>query len=155
VKGPCPDPEQLFVDLATGAPAAREHLEACADCAALVELHRQLEKDLHRLSDPLPPPDFVHQVMARVQAQPVAPARELLAFGGILAATLAALLALVLFDSATAGAWGTRVASWAVGGRDLAEAAALPVTVAAVMILAMMLVAARRLLAPPASRVRT
>jgi hypothetical protein len=37
---------------------------------ALLEEHRQLEKDLLRLADPLPPPDFVHAVMRKVAAAP-------------------------------------------------------------------------------------
>ena len=37
---------------------------------ALLEEHRQLEKDLLRLADPLPPADFVHRVMQRVAAAP-------------------------------------------------------------------------------------
>jgi hypothetical protein len=37
---------------------------------ALLEEHRQLEKDLLRLADPLPPPDFVHRVMQKVAAAP-------------------------------------------------------------------------------------
>ncbi|MBL8958143.1 MAG: hypothetical protein JNK82_45645 [Myxococcaceae bacterium] len=36
----------------------------------LLEEHRQLEKDLLRLADPLPPADFVHQVMQKVAAAP-------------------------------------------------------------------------------------
>lgn len=41
--------------------------------AQLLEEHRQLEKDLLRLADPLPPPDFVHQVMAKVATAPARP----------------------------------------------------------------------------------
>jgi len=41
--------------------------------ALLLEEHRQLEKDLLRIADPLPPADFVNGVMARVAAQPVRP----------------------------------------------------------------------------------
>ena len=39
----------------------------------LLEEHRQLEKDLLRLADPMPPPDFVHKVMARVAVAPARP----------------------------------------------------------------------------------
>ncbi len=50
--------------------------------AALLEEHRLLEHDLSRLSDPLPPPDFLAQVMARVDAEPArAPSRAELASG--------------------------------------------------------------------------
>ena len=36
----------------------------------LIEEHRQLEKDLLRLVDPLPPHDFVQSVMKKVAATP-------------------------------------------------------------------------------------
>ena len=39
----------------------------------LLEEHRQLEKDLLRLADPLPPPDFLAKVMTRVAAAPARP----------------------------------------------------------------------------------
>jgi hypothetical protein len=38
--------------------------------SALREAHRQLEKDLLRLADPLPPTHFLSSVMARVEAEP-------------------------------------------------------------------------------------
>lgn len=44
------------------------HVETCADCAEAAETHRQLEKGLFRLVDPLPPPSLVSRVMARVDA---------------------------------------------------------------------------------------
>ena len=162
---PCPDAEALFVGLAEEAPEARAHLAECDACAALVEEHRQLEIDLLRLSDPLPPPDFVHQVMARVEAQPVPAGREWLSFAGIVAAALAGVVVLVGSDAATAGAWGQRVAEWAGGARVLFEAAgeaafvvwetaALPVTVAAAVTLMVLAVAARRFWTPVSRRVR-
>jgi hypothetical protein len=60
--------------------------------AQLLEEHRQLEKDLLRLADPMPPPDFVHAVMAKVATAPArAPARsEILLASAIVAAALAA-----------------------------------------------------------------
>src|SRR6478672_7907016 len=59
----------------------------------LLEEHRQLEKDLLRLADPLPPPDFVHQVMRKVATAPApAPApRDI------------ALAALIMVSAVTAG----------------------------------------------------
>ena len=66
----CPDLEVLFIELEAGHGPALEHAEGCPLCAAVLEEHRQLEKDLFRLADPLPPPDLVHQVMARVAASP-------------------------------------------------------------------------------------
>ena len=38
--------------------------------AQLLEEHRQLEKDLLRLADPLPPADFLQGVMKKVRAAP-------------------------------------------------------------------------------------
>ncbi len=59
---PCPQPELLFL------PEGAEHLASCDACRALAEMHRQMEKDLFRIQDPLPPADFVASVMARVEA---------------------------------------------------------------------------------------
>lgn len=53
--------QSLFDGLSTD-PAERE---------ALVEAHRLLEHDLSRLADPMPPPDFLQNVMAKVQTAPV------------------------------------------------------------------------------------
>jgi hypothetical protein len=64
--------------------------------AALLEEHRQLEKDLLRLADPLPPADFVHRVMQKVATAPApAPAAKDIALAvvitvGAMAAGLAA-----------------------------------------------------------------
>ena len=44
-----------------------------AERATLLEEHRQLEKDLLRLADPLPPPDFLANVMNRVAEAPARP----------------------------------------------------------------------------------
>lgn len=76
--------------------------------AQLLEEHRQLEKDLLRLADPLPPLDFVAQVMRKVEAAPAqAPARaEGLWALGILAGALALAAAAFL----AAGGSGTEVA---------------------------------------------
>lgn len=60
--------------------------------ARLLEEHRQLEKDLLRLQDPLPPPEFLQQVMAKIRTAP-APAlsrSDVMVFVGILSAGLAA-----------------------------------------------------------------
>ncbi len=60
--------------------------------ARLLEEHRQLEKDLLRLQDPLPPHDFVQQVMAKIRTAP-APAlsrSDVMVFVGILGAGIAA-----------------------------------------------------------------
>ena len=52
-----------YIDEISSTPEERE---------LLLEAHRQLEKDLLRLADPLPPFDFVEQVMARVAVAPAA-----------------------------------------------------------------------------------
>lgn len=72
--------------------------------AQLLEEHRQLEKDLLRLADPLPPPDFVHKVMAKVATAPArAPAKgEVLLAAAIVGAALAA----SVFAFGTAGEFG-------------------------------------------------
>src|SRR5258706_10475493 len=72
---------------------------------ALLEEHRQLEKDLLRLADPLPPPDFVHQVMQKVAAAPApTPAPRDIALAAFI--TLSAFAAgLFAFASHGAG-WG-------------------------------------------------
>src|SRR5437870_13897110 len=60
---------------------------------ALLEEHRQLEKDLLRLADPLPPADFVHRVMQKVATAPApAPAPKDIA-----------LAALIMVSALTAG----------------------------------------------------
>ena len=56
----CPDLEVLFGEMAEGSGPALEHAGTCHLCQAVIEEHRQLEKDLYRLVDPLPPPSFVH-----------------------------------------------------------------------------------------------
>jgi hypothetical protein len=67
-----------------------------AEREALLEEHRQLEKDLLRLADPLPPPDFVQAVMKRVASAPApAPAKadialaSLITFGAFAAGVVA------------------------------------------------------------------
>ena len=65
----CPDIEVLLAEVAEGSGPLLEHARGCEHCSAILEEHRQLEKDLFRLADPLPPPDFTHLVMARVAAQ--------------------------------------------------------------------------------------
>ena len=74
--------EQLLKELAT----------TDEERAQLLEEHRQLEKDLLRLADPMPPPDFVHKVMAKVAVAPArAPAKSEIALAVVIvAAALAA-----------------------------------------------------------------
>lgn len=116
-EGTCPDLEVLFTDLAEGHGPALDHAKDCVGCAAVLEEHRQMEKDLFRLADPLPPPELVHQVMAKVAAAP-APFRVELMLGiGIFFATIAGALGLKVASGAGLGDAGTTVASAVVHGR--------------------------------------
>jgi predicted anti-sigma-YlaC factor YlaD len=153
----CPTLELLFEGLAAQKPWAREHLQRCPGCAAVVEEHRQLEKDLLRLSDPLPPPDFVQKVMARVQQQPHPVSRELWSGAGILTAALAAVVLAVMLDGSPGGALGSMIASsaltlrswlWGAGlGLEvLWSTAALPLTLGASASLMIVLLGLRRLI---------
>lgn len=120
----CPDLEVLFDELHEGHRPALEHAKSCESCAAILEEHRQLEKDLYRLADPLPPPDFVHQVMQKVASSPTSVQSELAAFGAILGTAL--LLGAITF-AAGEGHWGallTRIASAMVEIRALVVAVA-------------------------------
>lgn len=69
--------------------------------AQLLEEHRQLEKDLLRLADPLPPPDFLQGVMKKVRAAP-APAISR-ADVGWAAAIVGLTLAAAVFAFSSAG----------------------------------------------------
>jgi hypothetical protein len=80
---------------------------------ALLEEHRQLEKDLLRLADPLPPPDFVHKVMEKVAKAPApAPAPRDIA--------LAAFITLSAF-AAGLYAFASHGVSWAGFGLSFAS----------------------------------
>jgi hypothetical protein len=99
----CPDFETLLFSQLDGSTDCAEHLASCARCAALVEEHRQLEKDLFRLVDPPPPTDLVARVMERVAAEPLPLRAEIRVGLPILAATL---MAAVLSFVATRGSIG-------------------------------------------------
>lgn len=74
--------------------------------AALREEHRLLEHDLSRLADPLPPPDFVAQVMRRVDAEgaKAAPRQELFRALAIFLPVLTTGLGLWLWEGGPANA---------------------------------------------------
>ncbi|MCI0574336.1 MAG: hypothetical protein L0Y66_26695 [Myxococcaceae bacterium] len=91
----CPELDELFDAVVAGSGDALEHALGCEACSAVLEEHRQMEKDLYRVVDPLPPPDFVQSVMTRVAEAPVPLRRELTAGFGILGGS-AALAGLVL-----------------------------------------------------------
>jgi hypothetical protein len=99
----CPDLETLLIEQADGSGESLEHARTCPACAALLEEHRQLEKDLFRLADPLPPVDLVARVMFRVAAEPLPVRAEVRTGLSILAATL---MAAVLSFVATRGSLG-------------------------------------------------
>lgn len=156
----CPELEALFVGLEEGRPEALRHVHQCPACAAIVEEHRQLEKDLLRLSDPLPPPDFVQKVMARVETAPAPIRREVWTGVAILAFALAAAVAVVV-NSGAAGLFGTELAqamlwtrSFLVAAPDALRAvwqtAGVPLTAAASVILVFVLIGLRRLAGAPA-----
>ncbi|HXX32504.1 MAG TPA: hypothetical protein VEJ89_17505 [Myxococcaceae bacterium] len=155
----CPDLEVLLFDQARGSGDALEHARTCPACARLLEEHRQLEKDLLRLSDPLPPVDLVARVMDRVAAEPMPVRAEMRVGLPILAATL---MAAVLSFVATRGPIGLlgasavrALVSWtsALSGLGNAVHAAWSTTAVplAVSLSAMLLVAlvGLRRLAPP------
>jgi hypothetical protein len=125
--------------------------------AQLLEEHRQLEKDLLRLADPLPPPDFVHNVMARVAQAPArAPARSEMVVAA--AIVFAAVFASVIAFTATGDGLGgiglhftdvvLRLRDTAIGlGSALAavwRTAALPLTLGLGLTLAACLLAFKR-----------
>jgi len=132
--------------------------------AALLEEHRQLEKDLLRLADPMPPVDFVALVMRRVEAAPVRPVsrREVMLAGTVVLATVASALGALLASGGLAGL-GLGLADLAVKVRDglvamgsglfaLWTTAALPLAVALSLSIGLMLLALRRY-AQPAAKV--
>jgi anti-sigma factor RsiW len=152
----CPDLEQLFGEAAEARGPALEHAKSCPACAAALEEHRQLEKDLFRLADPLPPPDFVHLVMAKVANAP-APARSEFTMGAvILAVSLGLGVASLFFGEGGLGAAGLSAARTLVELKDLViglgsglsvvwRTAAVPVTVAATLAMFLSLIGLRRL----------
>lgn len=105
----CPEIELLLAEVAEGSGPLLEHARRCAGCSAIVEEHRQLEKDLFRLADPLPPVDFTQRVMLMVAAEP-APIRLNLAVGLAIAATA---FGLGLFTLVSSGVGVSRVGSLA------------------------------------------
>ncbi len=154
----CPELETLMVGVAEHDADALAHLRNCPDCAFLAEEHRQLEKDLARLVDPLPPSDFVHSVMARVALAP-APVRVELRTGlSILAVTLMGATLAFVATHGSLGLLGTHAASAIVTWRNFffgaSEAlaavwstAALPLVVAMAGLVVMSTLGVRRLAA--------
>jgi hypothetical protein len=117
----CPDLEVLFTELDAGKGPALEHAATCPLCSAMLEEHRQLEKDLYRLADPLPPPTLVANVMARVAVEPPPLRRELWTGLTILVASLAAGLGLLISNDAALSQLGTALASLVIDGKALLQ----------------------------------
>jgi anti-sigma factor RsiW len=119
----CPELETLLVGVAEHDAEALAHIKTCPDCAAIAEEHRQMEKDLFRLADPMPPVDFVQSVMARVALEP-APARVEMRTGlSILAITLMGAILAFVAAHGNLGLLGTRAASSVLAWRNLFFAA--------------------------------
>jgi hypothetical protein len=77
--------------------------------AQLLEEHRQLEKDLLRLADPPPPPDFLQGVMKKVRLSP-APAMSRADMGwGLAIVALALSVSVFAFSSAGGSSSGVGV----------------------------------------------
>ena len=86
----CPDLEQLFEQVAEGRGPLLDHAHGCQSCSEILEQHRQLEKDLYRIADPLPPANFVNQVMLRVAAHHAPMRRNIVSALAIMAASIGA-----------------------------------------------------------------
>jgi hypothetical protein len=154
----CPELETLMVAAAEHDADALAHLRSCPDCAFLAEEHRQIEKDLSRLVDPLPPPDFVRSVMARVALEPAPTRVELRTAVSILAVTLMGATLAFVSAHGNLGLLGTRTASAVVAWRNLFFAAsealaavwstaALPLAVAMAGLIVVSTLGVRRLAA--------
>lgn len=126
----CPDPERLALDLEEGQAWAFTHLEHCEACAALLEEHRLLERELFRAMDPAPPVDFVRSVMVRVEQAPAPPRTELLVGAMIFITALIALGTLVWTSAPSLGALSLETVGRAVErGRWLEGVAAASSTI--------------------------
>jgi predicted anti-sigma-YlaC factor YlaD len=152
----CPDIEVLFAEAAEGSGPLLEHAAQCKHCSAILEEHRQIEKDLFRLVDPPPPPDFTSQVMARVAAQH-APMHVNVALGLAIAVTAFGLGLFMLVSSgvglSTLGSLAgsaliTTKSFWVATQKGVSllwEAQALPMAVSLFIVLLICLFALRHL----------
>jgi hypothetical protein len=134
-----------------------------AERDALLEEHRQLEKDLLRLADPPPPPDFVSKVMAKVAAQPKTFTRaETIGAASLVTALLAVGLMFLSPGNSSVGVVVAQaviaVRGWMVGFGSALEAvwatAALPLSVSLLLTLVSCLFALRRLVAAAPSEAK-
>jgi len=136
-----------------------------ADRELVREAHRQLEKDLLRLADPLPPGDFLSQVMARVEAEPrrVSGAEVRSAVAITAAALLASVVAFVASGASPDGV-AVSLAQTFISAREVLvgfgsalaavwRTAALPVSVALAILVMVSLVGFRRFITPMNAKV--
>lgn len=136
-----------------------------AERSLLLEEHRQLEKDLLRLADPLPPPDFLANVMTRVAEAPARPLSraDVWSAVAIVGVALALAVAALLVSGGVTGGFGLAVASLVVKLREgliafgsaiqaLWTTAALPTAVGLSLLLVAVLTGFRRLV-PAAGKV--
>jgi hypothetical protein len=117
----CPDLEVLFTELEAGKGPALDHAATCPLCSAVLEEHRQMEKDLYRLADPLPPPTLVASVMAKVATEPTPLRRELWAGIPILVASLAVGLGLLITNDQALVRLGAALAAMVTDGTALLQ----------------------------------
>jgi hypothetical protein len=153
----CPDLELLFQDLVQGNGPSLEHARSCERCSSVLEEHRQLEKDLYRLADPLPPPNFTSLVMARLAAHQAPIGLNVFLGFGILAVALGLGAFTLISGGAGASTLGIFAGStllaakslWVGAGRVtsiLWSTAAIPMTVSLSLVLAICLFALKRLM---------
>ena len=132
-----------------------------AERVVLLEAHRQLEKDLLRLADPSPPPDFLAKVMSRVAEAPARPLSraDVWSAVAIVGVTMSLAVIALLVSGGVTGGFGLALASMVVKLREALVAsgsallalwttAALPTVVGLSLLLAATLTAFRRLVQP-------
>jgi len=154
------NPEELELEALLSELAPTE-----AERSLLLEEHRQLEKDLLRLADPLPPPDFLANVMTRVAEAPARPLSraDVWSAVAIVGVALALAVAALLVSGGVTGGFGLAVASLVVKLREgliafgsaiqaLWTTAALPTAVGLSLLLVAVLTGFRRLV-PAAGKV--
>lgn len=137
-----------------------------AERVTLLEEHRQLEKDLLRLADPLPPADFLANVMSRVADAPVRPISraDVWSAVAIVGVTMSLAVIALLASGGIGGGFGLALASLVVKLREglvaagsgllaLWTTAALPMALGLSLLLAATLTAFRRLVQPAQMKV--
>lgn len=152
-----PSLEELFTALEARQGEALDHARECAECGAVLEEHRQLEKDLFRLADPLPPVTLLAGVMSRVQEMPKPSHLHEVKVGlSILFATVGLAITTFLLGHGNVSSVGSSFASSLVGAHHAAlgfssalatawHAAAYPVVGSLMVILFVSLVGLRKL----------